>query len=169
MVMNERVQPTVIGTCLARTPETQAQYEAYIAEQRLLYGTHAPCPFETLNSDDESIMSEEATALALRNKFPYNVYDGQKVVEHLLVIPKRHVRALGELSLREKDDYWALLTKYEELGYSSMTRSPANHARSVRGHVHTHQFLYGPLLIAQHFDREQHINATRFAGEKATS
>lgn len=165
MAMNERVQPTVIGTCLNRTLEVQAQYEAYIAEQRHRFGTHAPCPFDELSPEDENIMSEEATALALRNRFPYDVYDGQKVVDHLLVIPKRHVRALGELSLREKDDYWALLTKYEELGYSSMTRSPANYARSVLGHVHTHQFKYGSLLIAQHFDREERINTTRFADE----
>lgn len=161
--MNERVQPTVIGTCLARTPEVQAQYEAYIAEQRELYGAYAPCPFDELSPGDENIVNEEVTALALRNRFPYDMYDGQKVEEHLLVIPKRHVRALGELSLREKDDYWALLTKYEEMGYSSMTRSPANYARSVRGHVHTHQFRYGPLLIAQYFDRETHTNIMRFA------
>lgn len=71
------------------------------------------------------------------NKFPYEYWDNRGVVEHLLLVPKRHVESLSELSNEEKIEAMNIMAQYEAAGYSVYWRSKTNTARSVP-HQHTH-------------------------------
>lgn len=54
-----------------------------------------------------------------------------------MVIPKRHVNSLGDLSAEERADIMATLGKYERQNYNIYARAPGNASRSVP-HQHTH-------------------------------
>jgi ATP adenylyltransferase len=71
------------------------------------------------------------------NKFPYEFWDNRPVVEHLLLIPKRHVLSLDELTLEEKSQAIHLMSQYESKDYSVYWRSQNNQTRTVP-HQHTH-------------------------------
>ncbi|HET8690355.1 MAG TPA: hypothetical protein VFL81_02875 [Candidatus Saccharimonadales bacterium] len=143
----------IVGNCMFRDRETQARYEAYRFELEKQYGEQPPCPFCDIEAGDPGVVLEEGSMYVIKNRFPYSIYDGQEVTDHLLLIPKRHIISLGGLALREKDDYFALYAKLEDEGYSAMTRAPGTNSRSVQGHVHTHQLRYGRLISRQQFDR----------------
>ncbi len=52
-----------------------------------------------------------------------------------MIIPKRHVASLDELTSDEKLDYITLAAKYEADGYSLYARSPGNVTKSA--HINT--------------------------------
>lgn len=93
------------------------------------------CPFCDL--DDRRIYKETASLRVMANKFPYEYWDNHGVIEHLLMVPKRHVESLGELSDAEKIEAMQLMAEYESAGYSVYWRSKTNGSRSVP-HQHTH-------------------------------
>ena len=100
------------------------------------------CPFcalddPVLNPDERYIAEETACALVIDNMFPYDAWEGYKVTEHLMLIPKRHVHSLGELTKAERADIMDLYCKYETAGYNIYSRAPGSGART-HGHVHTH-------------------------------
>lgn len=73
----------------------------------------------------------------LKNMFPYARWDGRKVIDHLMIIPRRHVTSLNMLSAEASVELLDLVTRYEDDGYSFYLRSPHNKSRSVP-HVHGH-------------------------------
>ncbi len=73
----------------------------------------------------------------IRNIFPYSVWDGQKVVDHLMITPKKHVTGLADLSSQEAAELHKLISRYEKRGYSIYARSPESKIKSV-AHQHTH-------------------------------
>ncbi|HET7629878.1 MAG TPA: hypothetical protein VFK03_00725 [Candidatus Saccharimonadales bacterium] len=154
----------IVGNCMFRDRETQAGYESYIRRLKEQHGGEAPCPFCGIEADDPGVVLEEGSMYVIKNRFPYTIYDGQEVTDHLLLIPKRHVLNLGALAIREKDDYFALYAKLEDEGYSAVTRAPGANSRSIQGHVHTHQFKYGRLVSRQHFDRGGGLNDIGYVG-----
>lgn len=91
------------------------------------------------------------------NSFGYDVWDGCTVSEHLMLIPKRHVASLAELTPAELQDYAEQLAQAESQGYSLYTRSPDNITKSIT-HLHTHLIKLEPtrrnLLI---YLRSPHI------------
>lgn len=58
------------------------------------------------------------------------------VIDHLMIIPKRHIGKLADFSDEAKLEYIALLEGYEAKGYNIYTRSPLSTTRSVY-HYHT--------------------------------
>jgi len=75
--------------------------------------------------------------VVIKNRFQYAVWDGCKVLDHLMVVPKRHVGGLGELTAQEKTEYVDLLAEYEARGYSFYSRAVHSATRSII-HLHTH-------------------------------
>ena len=71
----------------------------------------------------------------IKNIFGYDLWDGCGVDEHFMIIPKRHVASLAELTSDERIDYMDTIAKYEADGYSLYARSPGNATKSV---VHQH-------------------------------
>jgi diadenosine tetraphosphate (Ap4A) HIT family hydrolase len=83
------------------------------------------------------IVSEGKYILIIKSHFPYEFWYGQKVKEHLLAVPKRHVTNLAGLKEAELDELIELIKDYESRGYDFYGRSPTNQDRSV-SHQHTH-------------------------------
>lgn len=125
----------------ARTKEVQAAYDAKRAAYRALYGdVKPPCTFCV--DSERTVIEDLGGAYVCKNDFPYSVFDGRKIKDHLMIVPKSHDSSFGGFSESELADYWTLLAKYHIDGYSSMTRSATDSFRSVPEHLHTHLFLY---------------------------
>jgi histidine triad (HIT) family protein len=66
------------------------------------------CPFCT-------ILTEKSSRLFKEYKYSFLVFSDPRLVPgHLLVIPKRHVEKLSELSQEEKTELFKLVEKYQE-------------------------------------------------------
>lgn len=77
------------------------------------------------------------TMAVIVNRWPYAAWDGMHVVDHLMVIPARHLLGKQEFTEQEATDWWKVAAEYESRGYSVYTRSPDNASRSM-AHLHTH-------------------------------
>ena len=87
--------------------------------------------------DQVAIVAETEHARIIRNRVSYDVWELRKVVEHLMVIPKRHVTSLKGLHDAERIDIMKIIGDYESRGYNVYARSAGNLMRSVP-HQHTH-------------------------------
>lgn len=95
------------------------------------------CPFCDAQETGQRILRETEHALVIPNRTFYDVWETRSVLDHLLVIPKRHVKSLSELSDAEKLDIVTLIGDYEKGDYSMYARAGTSVTRSV-GHQHTH-------------------------------
>lgn len=133
------VEPTVLpaglkGAVVGRRVEVWQAYQAHKGTQT------APCPFCADAASADEVVAERGTMLVMRNKFPYAAWDGMHVLDHLMVVPARHLLGKAEFTDVEAADWWAVAREYEARGYSVYTRSPGNASRSV-AHLHTHLIL----------------------------
>ena len=94
------------------------------------------CPFCV--PEPALIVAETPEALVMQNKFPYDAWDNQAVLDHLLIVPRRHVAALDELPAEEQIALIKLYSEYERRGYDLYARAVGNVQRSVGSHQHTH-------------------------------
>jgi diadenosine tetraphosphate (Ap4A) HIT family hydrolase len=85
----------------------------------------------------KEIIEETPHARVIKNRVFYDMWELRKVVDHLMVVPQRHVRSLNELSDAERLDIMKLLGKYEAAHYNVYARSVESVGRSVP-HEHTH-------------------------------
>jgi diadenosine tetraphosphate (Ap4A) HIT family hydrolase len=87
--------------------------------------------------NNAKIVGENKTMFVIYNRVSYDMFEGQRVADHLMVIPKRHVESLDEFTDAEKLDQMAVMSEYEKQGYDIYARGVGNIARSVK-HQHTH-------------------------------
>jgi len=95
------------------------------------------CSFCTLKEDEVKVVGQTKYFNILKNRFPYSIWDGQTVTDHLMVVPKQHIASLSGLSLHEKAEYVDILEEYEREGYNIYARAPVSIIKSVL-HQHTH-------------------------------
>lgn len=87
----------------------------------------------------QMLVEKELTYCYLvHNRFPYSIWENRDVIDHLMVVPKRHVPGLADLNKDELEEITKLLLEYEGKDYSIYARSPGNKERTVPGHQHTH-------------------------------
>ena len=98
--------------------------------------TKKPCPFCDTTQIVE-IVSESKTMRVIRNRVPYDMFEGALVVDHLMVTPKQHRTAFAQFTDEEKIDYLSVVADYEGEDYNVYTRSVGSQTRSV-AHLHTH-------------------------------
>lgn len=113
---------------------TRKHYERHNQADRA--ANAAPCTFCT----DETwakILDQNDTMFIVANRVAYDVFEGKGVMDHLLLIPKRHVESLDELTDAERLDSMALMGQYERQGYCVYARGVGSSTRSV-AHQHTH-------------------------------
>jgi len=60
-----------------------------------------------------------------------------EVTDHLMIVPKKHVESLHDLTSKEKIDIIDLIATYEKKGYNVYAREKGNATKSVP-HQHTH-------------------------------
>ncbi len=89
------------------------------------------------NIDKQTVLSQKALFWVINNLFPYALWDDIPVADHLLMVPKQHIEAIGEFNDDERKEFFELVDEYEQDGYSIYARAPRNQAKSVI-HQHTH-------------------------------
>ncbi len=101
--------------------------------------THHPkgCPFCNIKRSDGQHIKSYKYFTVIRNIFPYSLWDGQGVVDHLMVTPKKHTDRLSGQPDAAAIEYVRIVEKYELDGYNVYTRTFKSSSKSV-AHYHTH-------------------------------
>lgn len=86
---------------------------------------------------NETVIDQNGTMLVVANRVKYDMFEGFRVTDHLLVIPRQHRLSLADFTPEEVADYVQLLAKYEADSYSVYSRGVGSISRSV-AHLHTH-------------------------------
>jgi ATP adenylyltransferase len=95
------------------------------------------CHFCRFKASDDQVVSDHTYFWIVRNIFPYDLWDNCGVLDHLMIVPKKHTDTLSHLKTKEQIEYMNLLAEYESTGYSIYSRAPGNTRKSVF-HLHTH-------------------------------
>lgn len=96
--------------------------------------------FDRVISEGHLVIEIRKYFAVVENMFKYDIWDGNEVEDHLLVVPKRFVESVSEFSEEEREEYWQILADYESKGYAFYARAPLSKRKSVR-HQHTHLIL----------------------------
>lgn len=100
------------------------------------------CPFCDRATLKKAIRTT-SSAYVVPNLTYYDIWEGHDVEDHLLVIPKRHVKSMKELTETERLEIIDLVAEYEAHNYSMYARGVGSVTRSVE-HQHTHLIKMSP-------------------------
>lgn len=95
------------------------------------------CIFCNLGPGDEQFVEETKSFMIIKNIFAYSIWDNQDVEHHLMVVPKRHIDSINDLSRNEAVEFVDIVGSYESRGYNIWARAPQSIVKSV-AHQHTH-------------------------------
>lgn len=98
---------------------------------------HNHCPF-CEDMDKREIVEKLGSCYVIKNDFPYNFWDQQNALEHLMIVPKRHIGTFKDLDVNEQKEIFGLMSKYESKGYDIFARGINNATKTVPSHQHTH-------------------------------
>lgn len=129
-----------------RTRKNQAAYDKYRANLPV----DIPCIFCSLDESDSQFISQSQHFKVVQNRFPYDIWDGHKVAEHIMIVPKQHTDTLKDLSFLESKEYVEMISNYEFEGYNIYARTPGSNAKSII-HQHTHLIKFVPKTPAKTF------------------
>ncbi len=125
-----------------RSTAVQSAYDEFMKNQLSSSGGDFVCAL--CDKDGTRISVEELGPVrVIKNDYPYEVYTGLPVREHLLIITQRHISLLGQLSNVEAEKYWTACTEYSDKGYTIVTQAAHNSLRSIPDHIHSHLILCG--------------------------
>jgi ATP adenylyltransferase len=96
------------------------------------------CPFCEPNIKDRIIVKHGIGAMVTKNDFGYSIWEGREVIEHLLVVPHRHVANYTNLTTEEKAEIFDIISEYEAGGYDVYARGAGSVQKTVPAHQHTH-------------------------------
>jgi diadenosine tetraphosphate (Ap4A) HIT family hydrolase len=116
-----------------RTRKDEKRY----AQHRKEIHSKTECIFCDYTMKDKSFISETKSFKIIDNIFPYTHWDGQGVLDHIMVVPKKHTDTLSDLTSYEAVEYVELIASYESRGYSVYSRAPDSTRKTVI-HQHTH-------------------------------
>lgn len=94
------------------------------------------CHFCAEQLQSEAI-SQNNTMYIVPNRVKYDMFEGMKVIDHLMVIPKTHHETMLTFSDAEKIDAMNIISEYEARGYNVYARAVGSVSRSKK-HQHTH-------------------------------
>lgn len=117
-----------------RTRKSTKKYNPSSTRKNLRSGKQA-CPFCDLG--DREVVAQTSYNVVLKNIHPYQYWEYMKVTDHLMVVPKKHIESLRDLTNKEKVDTIDLIAAYEAKGYNVYAREKDNATKSVP-HQHTH-------------------------------
>ena len=101
------------------------------------------CAFcaDRLKETKRKVLAENDSMLLLENDFPYKKWSNLTVKKHLLIVPKRHVIKMQDMTTAEKTDLAHIMATSDAMGYSFYIRSYSDKYRSI-GHIHGHLFSF---------------------------
>lgn len=94
------------------------------------------CPFCNPETIAKAVLTNDQLYI-VPNLTQYDLWELHDVVDHLLIIPRRHIKHLAELNQEERLAVMGVCAKYEAEGYSVYARGSGFVKRSVE-HQHTH-------------------------------
>ena len=112
--------------------KTKKRYAVYNAGDKASSG----CTF-CKEVGGPKVLFENDTMFVIPNRVSYDMFEGRRVTDHLMVIPKRHSETISDFTDHEKLDQMAIMGDYEARGYNVYARGVASTSRSV-AHQHTH-------------------------------
>lgn len=83
------------------------------------------------------ILHQGNTMYVLKNRVMYDIFDGRRVEDHLLVMPLLHKESVSEFTAVERQELMDIISEYESKGYGFYGRGVGSLTRSVK-HQHTH-------------------------------
>ena len=116
------------------------------------------CSFCSDTTLADRVIKATSAMYVLPNRTYYDMFEGLRVQDHLMVIPRRHVETIRDFTKQEKLEMMELIGEYEAEGYSVYARGVGSINRSVK-HQHTHLiklrnvrpkfifFLYKPYFL----------------------
>jgi diadenosine tetraphosphate (Ap4A) HIT family hydrolase len=107
----------------------------YVKHRRQLAET--VCEFCDFTAKHEQVVEAGTHFWVVATKFVYDMWDSFGVDDHLMLVPKRHIRSLAEFSPSEQREFFKLAAKYEAKNYSVYARSVHSKTKSIT-HQHTH-------------------------------
>jgi ATP adenylyltransferase len=116
---------------------TRSRKEEKVYKKYLKMTDHSICSFCPIKAGEDQFVEETKNFKIIKNIFAYSIWDGQKVVDHLMVTPKKHTDSLAAMAPAEKIEYVDIIEKYESQGYNIYSRAPASAIKSIP-HQHTH-------------------------------
>jgi diadenosine tetraphosphate (Ap4A) HIT family hydrolase len=115
----------------------RSRKEAITYTKHLKQTDNSVCPFCHIDPKDEQYVDETRYFFVIKNTFPYSIWDGQEVKDHLMVTPKVHTDSLGTMTQTARLEYVDILEKYEKQGYNIYARAPTSIIKTIV-HQHTH-------------------------------
>ncbi len=117
-----------------RTDEMMVRYDEYYRQ----YKPSENCAFcDRKNRKLISNNKDEEYLYVAENDFKFSFWDMQEVVDHLLIIPVRHISCMSKMNNQELDQYLHLIEKYSKLGYDIFIKSSLSEAKTME-HLHIH-------------------------------
>jgi diadenosine tetraphosphate (Ap4A) HIT family hydrolase len=116
-----------------RSPKEEKVYKAHRKNEH----SKTSCIFCDIGPGHMQLVRETKSFKIVRNIFPYSHWDGQDVVDHLMIVPKLHTDTLSDLQSHEAIEYVELMSSYESQGYNVYARAPQSNRKTVV-HQHTH-------------------------------
>lgn len=95
------------------------------------------CQFCAIGLDSEQLVKLTKSFKIIRNIFSYSIWDGQKVDNHLMIVPRKHTDSLANLTPAQSHEFLLIVSDYESRGYNIYARAPSSTMKSVI-HQHTH-------------------------------
>ncbi|MDO4773806.1 MAG: HIT domain-containing protein [Candidatus Saccharibacteria bacterium] len=118
---------------MARRPKRQLHYKRHLQTQKTDH-----CAFcDIVQNKHEDIIAVTDHCAIINNPYGYDLWDECGVEQHWLLIPRRHIVSLGELTQDEQLDYMQQVGHFADKGYSLYARAPGNVTGSV-AHQHMH-------------------------------
>ena len=118
-------------------------------KDEILYAKHrkevhakTQCVFCDYTEGNACFISETKSFKVIQNLFPYSQWDGQGVLDHKMIVPKKHTDTLSDLVAHEAIEYIDIVASYESQGYSVYSRAPSSTRKTVI-HQHTHLIKLG--------------------------
>lgn len=120
----------------ARSRREQLAYRAY--RKTVPAGI---CVFCVIPEGDDQLLEEYTHFRIIKNIYSYSLWDGQRVLDHIMVVPRTHTDRL-DMTDEQKIEFVDILHAYETKGYNVYARAPASSIKTVV-HQHTHLIKTG--------------------------
>lgn len=117
-----------------RSRKTRKRYNPTKQFKSLTSGEEK-CPFCEISS--ETIVKKTRYHSVIKNIYSYQYWEAMNVLDHLMIVPNRHIETISELNKTEQAALIQLIADYEKQGYNVYAREKANTMKSVP-HQHTH-------------------------------
>lgn len=113
--------------------KTKRSYDAMNKDDARIGG----CAFCRKESGIDRAISSDKYSYVIPNRTKYDVFETRAVTEHYMIIPRRHVETLADLTKDEQHSIMKIAGEYEKKGFNVYARGVGSISRSIK-HQHTH-------------------------------